>query len=566
MRTLTKCVREGELVKVFNKTVALEGTSEIQFETGRLAKQANGAVIVTAGETVLLCTVCHADPRPGLDFFPLTVEYREKPYAAGKIPGGFFKRPGRPTDKEIIGCRLIDRPMRPLFPEGYKDEVQLILSVLSYDGVNEPDVLAITGASAALSISDIPFAGPAAAVRVGYLDGKFVTNFTPSDDSGSSLDLIVAGTAGAITMVEAKSENVSEAVLVDALKFAHEQIKIICKGQQELADECGKAKMEFTADLASDELKAEVLELAMPTLIEASKLRAKFEISNKLSEGKAIITEAFAERVENGEVSKEHVRESFSNAQKSFFRKQILEENQRPDGRRTDEVRPLTIEVGVLPRTHGSAVFTRGETQALGVVTLGISEDEQLIESLQPTYRDRFMLHYNFPPFSVGEARMMRGPGRREIGHGTLAKKALMDSVPPKTVFPYTVRIVSEILESNGSSSMATVCAGSLALMDAGVPVTDAVAGIAMGLVMAEDNKNYAVLTDIQGWEDHYGDMDFKVAGTKDGVTALQMDIKIAGLNLDIMTQALEQAKEARIHILNKMAETIAEPRDDISN
>ena len=552
-------------MKVFKKAVALEGATEIQFETGRLAKQANGAVVVTAGETVLLCTVCHADPRPGLDFFPLTVEYREKPYAAGKIPGGFFKRPGRPTDKEIIGCRLVDRPMRPLFPEGFKDEVQLILSVLSYDGVNEPDVLAITGASAALSISDIPFAGPAAAVRVGYVDGNFVTNFSTSGEVNSSLDLIVAGTEDAITMVEAKSENVTEAVLVDALKFAHEQIKVLCKGQKEFAEECGKPKMEFTANLASDELKAEVLELAMPTLLEASELRAKFEISDKLNEGKAIINEAFAERIENEEVSAAHVKEAFSEAQKSFFRKQILVDNKRPDGRRTDEVRPLSVETGVLPRAHGSAVFTRGETQALGVVTLGISEDEQLIESLQPTYRDRFMLHYNFPPFSVGEARMMRGPGRREIGHGTLARKSLEDSVPSKDDFPYTVRIVSEILESNGSSSMATVCAGSLAMMDAGVPVTDAVAGIAMGLVMAEDNKNYAVLTDIQGWEDHYGDMDFKVAGTRDGVTALQMDIKIAGLNLAIMTQALSQAKEARIHILNTMAEAISAPRDELS-
>ena len=377
--------------------IELPGATDITFETGRLAKQADGAVIVRAGDTMVMCTVCTADARPGIDFFPLTVEYREKSYAAGKIPGGFFKRPGRPYAKEVIGCRLTDRPLRPLFPEGFTNEVQLILTVLSFDGENEPDVLAITGASAALGISQIPFEGPVGAVRVGRINGEFVTNFSLAENDSSEIDLVVAGTESAITMVECGSRNVPEEMLVEALGYAHEQIKVLCAAQKEFQAKCGKPKQTFEADLPSQELADEIRELVMPKLVEASQLRGKFEIRDKLAEAKTLLQDTFAERIENEEVSKGHVNACFEKAQKGFFRRLILEEDKRPDGRRPDEVRPISVEVGVLPRTHGSAVFTRGETQSLGVLTLGITEDEQIIESLHETYRERFFASLQLP-------------------------------------------------------------------------------------------------------------------------------------------------------------------------
>jgi len=552
-------------VEVKRVTIPVPDGDDIIIETGRMAKQANASTVITAGETVVLCAATAADPRPYLDFFPLTVEYREQSYAAGKIPGGFFKRQGRPYAKEVIGCRMTDRPCRPLFPKGFKNDVQLINNVLSYDLKNEGDILAILGSSASLTISDIPFDGPIGAVRIGYIDGKFVVNFPLADSASSDLDLVVAGTEGAITMVECQAKNVPESLIVDALELAHEHIQLQCRAQNELREMCGKPKFEYTTDLHTEELEAEVAQLAMPKIIEASSERGgKFAVNAKVDEAKAILDEHFAERIANEEVTKKHVRAALESTLNKNFRRLLLEEDTRPDGRGSKEVRPISIELGVLPRVHGSALFTRGETQSLGVLTLGISEDEQIIESLLPTYRDRFLLHYNFPSFSVGECRPIRSPGRREIGHGMLARRALENVLPDKLAFPYTMRVVSEILESNGSSSMATICSGSLSMMDAGVPLREPVAGIAMGLVMGEDGK-YAILTDIQGAEDHYGDMDFKVGGTKTGITALQMDIKLKGLPRHIMEEALAQAKEARLHILDIMNEALAEPRSDLS-
>ncbi len=549
-----------------HKVIVPMPLADIEIETGRVARQAGGAVLVRAGETVVLATaVGNHSPREGIDFFPLTVEYREGNYAAGKIPGGFFKREGRPTTKEILGCRLTDRPIRPLFPEGYTNEVQIIIKVLSYDGKNEPNYLGTIAASAALHLSDIPFLGPVGACRIGYIDGEYVVNYFNTESEETSLDLLVAGTRDAVMMVECKADNLPEDVVLGGIEVARRYIAALCDGQDELRQRAGKPKVEFIPDLPSEELISEVAAVFESYLDEAVRIRGKLAVNAKIKEGKEAVKERFAERVENGEVSPSHLSKCFEILQERYFKRMVLRDGKRPDGRAMDETRPITIEVGLLPRTHGSALFTRGETQSLGVVTLGIREDQQIIEGLDETFRERFLLHYNFPPFSVGEIKRVGSPGRREIGHGVLAQKALQYVLPSEEEFPYTIRIVSEILESNGSSSQATICSGSLAMMDAGIPVKEHVGGIAMGLVMDEESGEYRILTDIQGWEDHFGDMDFKVAGTRSGITALQMDIKVRGVDVEVMSRALEQAHKARQHILDKMYAVIDKPRDNLS-
>ncbi|HEV7241581.1 MAG TPA: polyribonucleotide nucleotidyltransferase [Thermoanaerobaculia bacterium] len=539
------------------------GGKTLSLETGAIAKQAHGACVVRYGDTVVLATACYKDGTVIGDFMPLTVDYKEYTYAGGRIPGGFFKREGRPTEKEILTSRLIDRPLRPSFQKGYRQETQIIALVLSADGENDPDVMAINGASAALVISEIPFLNPIGAVRVGYVNGEIVINPTNSQRDLSDLDLIVAGTESAIVMVEAGAREVSEQVVLDAFDAAHAEIKRICELQNQLRADIGKEKLtvEYKAKF-TDELLQELLAQYGSQLKTAMLTSGKHTRYAAIKEVKAqIIGSVPPEDLERLAA----VTAAFGEMEVQIFRNLMLNEGQRVDGRRFDEIRPITIDLGVLPRTHGSAIFTRGETQALVTVTLGTPREAQKIEDFEGETFQRFMLHYNFPPFSVGEVKFLRGPARREIGHGNLARRALAPLLPPEDEFAYAIRIVSDILESNGSSSMASVCGGSLAMMQAGVPMRAAVGGVAMGLVSSEDNTKHAILSDIAGMEDHEGDMDFKVAGSRNGITALQMDIKVSGLSREVMARALEQAKAGRMHILDKMDAAIATPVAELS-
>lgn len=540
------------------------GQNTLRLETGKLAKQAGGAVMVRYGDSVVLVTACRAaNQREGIDFLPLTVDYREYTYASGRIPGGFFKREGKPAEKEVLTSRCIDRPTRPLFPDGWRYETQIIALVLSADQQNDTDVLAITGASCALALSEIPFRKTIAAVRVGLVDGKYLINPTFLQRKESKLDLIVAGSKDGLVMVEAGAKEVTEDQVVEALDAAHAAIKEIVKGIDALAAEAGKKKMTVAKKEIGKEFYREVEEKVYVPLTEAMRIRGKLESYDTVDQAlRDLVASIPAEEVER----KSEAKAIFKALKEKVLREEVLTHNVRLDGRKFDEVRPIWIETGVLPRTHGSAVFTRGETQALVTCTLGTADDAQKIESFEGETWKSFMLHYNFPPFSVGEVGFMRGPGRREVGHGALAERSLTPMMPTEEQFPYTVRIVSDILESNGSSSMASVCGGSLAMMDAGVPIKAPVAGIAMGLVMDEKSGKYAVLSDIAGAEDHYGDMDFKVAGTSTGITALQMDIKVGGITTEVMRKALEQARRGRMHILDKMKEALAASRQNISD
>jgi polyribonucleotide nucleotidyltransferase len=546
---------------VVTKEVEIGGKI-ISIETGKYAKQAGGSVMVRFGETMVLVTAVAAEEaKEDQDFFPLQVEYRERTSAAGKIPGGYIKREGRPTEKEILTSRLIDRPIRPLFPEFYKNETQIIAFVLSFDGEHDADVLAATGASAALTLSNIPFDGPVGEVRVIRKNDEYIVNPTHQQIAEADIELIVAGTADSILMVEGESKEVSEEAVLGAIKFAQGEIKKLVQIQLELKEAAGKPKMEVVEKIVDEQLKKDVYALAEDKYREiVYSILSKEERSNKNKELKEFVTTSLTEKYPEQE---KVIGEILHDLEKSLMRSRILNEGIRLDGRNTEQIRKISVELGVLPRTHGSALFTRGETQSLTTITLGTKNDEQMIEGLVEEYAKKFMLHYNFPPFSVGEVGRMMGVGRREIGHGNLAERALKNLLPPETQFPYTVRLISDILESNGSSSMATVCAGSLALMDGGVPLMKPVAGIAMGLV--KENEKYAVLSDILGNEDHLGDMDFKVAGTADGITAFQMDIKISGISFEIMEKALAQAKTGRQHILGVMNEAISQPRENLS-
>jgi polyribonucleotide nucleotidyltransferase len=551
-------------MRVISKSVEIDGKM-LNFEIGKIAKQAGGSTVVRMGDTMVLVTACSSpDPRPGVDFLPLTVDYRENTYAGGRIPGGFFKREGRPTERETLTCRVIDRGLRPLFPDGYYRETQVIAWVLSADDDFNPDIYGISGASLALLLAaDIPYEAALAGVRVGRVGERLVVFPTNEEQDASDLDLVVAGTEDALTMVECGANELPESILIDALDLAHREIKKIIALQREIVAEAGVVKAEFTADpdpWPSDLVDA-IRSRWSEELREALLVRGKFE---QKAAADAVRARALAElSEEEAEEKTPWVKSIFHSMVKEITRETILDRRQRLDGRAFDEIRTVTCETGLLPRAHGSALFTRGETQAIVTCTLGTSDDSQLIESYQGDSRQRFMLHYNFPPFSVGEARFLRGAGRREIGHGALARRALSSVVPDAETFPYTMRVVSDILESNGSSSMASVCGGSMALMDAGAPLSSAVAGIAMGLV--SDGDRYAVLTDIAGQEDHYGDMDFKVAGSTKGITALQMDIKVSGLSRQIMEEAMEQARRGRLQLLEWMGQAIAEPRPDIS-
>ena len=551
-------------MNVITKSVEIDGKT-LSFETGKIAKQADGSVVVSMGDTMVLVTACsEASQRKGVDFLPLTVDYRENTYASGRIPGGFFKREGRPTEREILTCRVIDRGLRPLFPDGYYRETQVIAWVLSADGIFNSDIYGISGASLALLMSPkIPFTNAIAGVRIGRIDGRFVIFPTFDELKDSELDLVVAGTEDALAMVECGATELSESVILDALDLAHQEIKRIIALQHEIVAELGVVKEEFAADPQPwPEDFVEALQSRWTEeLREALKVRGKFEQKDAIN---AVREKALAELGEDDADEKTPwVKNIFGSMVKAITRETILDQRERLDGRAFDEIRTVTCEVGVLPRTHGSALFTRGETQAIVTCTLGTSDDTQLIESVEGDWRETFMLHYNFPPFSVGEARFLRGPGRREIGHGALARRALIPMIPSAEEFPYTLRVVSDILESNGSSSMASVCGGSMSMMDAGVPLKSAVAGIAMGLVAEGDR--YGVLTDIAGQEDHYGDMDFKVAGSAKGITALQMDIKVEGLSRQILEEAMEQARVGRLQLLDSMKQAISEGRDDIS-
>jgi polyribonucleotide nucleotidyltransferase len=530
-------------------------------ETGKVAKQADGSVVVRFGDTMVLATVVAAKTaKESQDFFPLTVEYRERAYAGGRIPGGYFKREGAPVKKEILTCRLIDRPIRPLFPDGFRNEVQVVCLAISGDPSNDPDVLAMNGASAALCLSGIPFAGPVGAVRVGLVDGQFIANPTTAQQETSQLELVVAGTEEGVLMVEAGAKEVSEDKMLEAIGFGHEQCKRLARMQKELAAKAGKPRWAFDPAAGRDqELASRVRSLAAPKLAAALAVHEKHARADAVGR---VFDEVWA-ALGVDDAKKGAVRTAFEEAESAEVRKMIVERGLRVDGRRVDEIRPIAIEVGYLPRAHGSSLFTRGETQALVSATLGTKSDEQKIEALEGESYRHFMLHYNFPPFSVGEVRRFGSPTRRDIGHGALAERAVEAVMPPKEEFPYTVRVVSDIMESNGSSSMASVCGASLALMDAGAPLKSHVAGIAMGLV--KEGDRVGILTDIMGTEDHYGDMDFKVAGTEKGVTALQMDIKITGVSVDIMRQALTQAREARLIVLGKMRETLEKPRTELS-
>ncbi|MDD3676435.1 MAG: polyribonucleotide nucleotidyltransferase [Thauera propionica] len=550
------------MLNAIKKTFAY-GAHTVTLETGEVARQAGGAVIVNMDETVVLATVVAAkEARPGQDFFPLTVDYVEKFYAAGRIPGGFFKREGRPSEKEILTSRLIDRPIRPLFPEGFMNEVQVIVTVLSLNPEVDADIPAMIGASAALAISGIPFDGPIGAARVGYADGQYILNPTATELQTSQMNLVVAGTQAAVLMVESEAQELSEQVMLGAVVFGHEQMQTAIKAINELVEVAGKPEWDWQAPAANEALIAKVTELAKAEMEEAFRITSKQERSTRLGEIRKRVMAALTEGVENPPSATE-VKDIFFNIESGIVRSRILNGEPRIDGRDTRTVRPITIRTGVLPRTHGSALFTRGETQALVVATLGTGRDEQIIDAIAGEYKERFLLHYNFPPFCTGETGRFGVTKRREVGHGRLAKRSLVAVLPKAEDFSYTVRVVSEITESNGSSSMASVCGGSLAMMDAGVPLKDHVAGIAMGLI--KDGNRFAVLTDILGDEDHLGDMDFKVAGTENGVTGLQMDIKIQGITKDIMQAALEQAKAGRLHILGIMKQSLGESRGEVS-
>jgi polyribonucleotide nucleotidyltransferase len=544
-------------------SVELSGGKQLTLETGRLAKQAHGAAVVRSGDNVVLATaVANQEPREGIDFFPLTVDYREYTYAGGRIPGGFIKREGRPSEREILTSRQIDRPIRPLFPEGFRSETQVISFVLSADTENDPDVLAINGASCALTLSDIPFHGPVGAVRVGLVNGQFVINPNYEEMRAGLLRLMVVGTSEGIVMIEAGASHVQEQTIVDAIEFGHNEIKKICAAINELRERAGRPKRAFTApeiDEAYYKQLRSKIESRLSDSLDTQK-HPKAESYDLVKAYKKELVETLPEEDLEG---REKLKKYYELIRERIFRDQVIGKKRRPDGRAFDQIRPISIEVGVLPRTHGSAIFTRGETQALVTTTLGTAEDMQRLEVFEGEAKKRFMLHYNFPPFSVGEVAFLRGAGRREIGHGALAERAVSSVLPAETDWPYAMRVVSDILESNGSSSMATVCGASLSLMDAGVPLTSAVAGIAMGLVK-EDN-DYAILTDIAGAEDHYGDMDFKVAGTREGITALQMDIKVSGITPAIMAEALAQAQRGRMFILDKMNEALPEARSKVS-
>ena len=546
------------MFKISRQEVEVEG-KKIILETGKVARQADGAIIATCGETVVIATAVGAKKvNPDVDYFPLQVSYQEKYYAAGKIPGGYFKREARPTEAETLISRLIDRPIRPLFPEEFRNEVQVLPTVLSYDGVNEPDVLSIIACSAALAISGMPFNGPVGASRVGYIDDKYVLNPSKEEIEKSKLDLVVAGTKDAVLMVESEASGLSEKVMLDAVKFGHEKFVPVIEAIEKLVKDCGKEQWVVEKKDLS-ELEKKISDSFKKDLTKAFSIKDKQKRSNLIGE----ITTKCKEMFEGDETYSDlDVSMTLKKVEKKIVRTDILKNKSRIDGRSLTDVRQIDCQVGILPRTHGSALFTRGETQALVTLTLGTSEDEQRVESLEGLKRNRFMLHYNFPPFSVGETGRI-GTGRREIGHGKLAWRALNSSLPEQEKFPYTYRVVSEITESNGSSSMATVCGGSLALMDAGVPMKAPVAGIAMGLI--KEGDDFSVLSDILGDEDHLGDMDFKVAGTKDGITSLQMDIKITGITFEIMDQALSQAKDGRIHILGEMAKALTGSRDAVS-
>jgi len=536
------------------------GGSPISIETGRMAKQAAGSVVVRQGDTMVLVAVCHADPREGIDFFPLTVDYREPVFSAGKIPGGWFKREGKATTKETLVSRLIDRPLRPLFEEGYNGDTAVTAQVISFDGQHQPDVLAIVGASAALLISEIPFHNAVAGVRVGRVKGELVINPTVAQRAVSDLDLVVAGTEAAIVMVEAGAQEVQEADMVEALLFGHDKIKKLVKLQNDLRAKVGKKKLTATAPQRNNEVYDKLVGKYATRLMNALTMKVKIESYKTID---ALKKEAVAECKEVDAGLVDETKACFDLLKETLFRNAILKQGVRLDGRKFDEIRPLNIEVGVLPSAHGSALFTRGETQALVSTTLGTVDDVQIIDGLEEEFQKKFFLHYNFPGYSVGECKPNRGPGRREIGHGTLAERAIAAMMPEAASNPYTIRVVSDITESNGSSSMATICGGTLSLMDAGVQLKAPVAGVAMGLVSEGDK--YVILTDIAGQEDHYGDMDFKVAGTKNGITALQMDIKIAGVNAELLTKALAQAKKGRLELLDAMTEILQEPRQEVS-
>ncbi len=536
------------------------GGRTLTLESGRIARQADGAVLATYGNTVVLCTVVGAKtPKPDVDFFPLTVNYQEKAFAAGKIPGGFFKREGRPTEKEVLTSRLIDRPIRPLFPNGFYNETQVICTLLSHDLQNNPDIVAMVGASAALTISGIPFTGPIGGARVGYVNGEYLLNPTQMEMLDSKLDLVVAGTKKSVLMVESEAHELSEDVMLGAVMYGHKEMQPVIDMIIDLAETCAKDAWSFEAP-KDEALKRRVAELAEADLRAAYKLTGKQERSNRLDEIKAKVGAAF----EGQEIDSKQIMNQVKKLEQDIVRTGYVQSKQRIDGRGPTDIRQITTEVGVLPMTHGSALFTRGETQAIVVATLGTSQDEQIIDALEGEYKEDFLLHYNFPPFSTGETGRMGSPGRREIGHGKLAWRAVHPLLPEKDAFPYTLRCVSEITESNGSSSMATVCGTSMALMDAGVPLKNPVAGIAMGLIKEKDG--FIVLSDILGDEDHLGDMDFKVAGTQNGITALQMDIKIDGITEEIMHVALKQAHQGRKHILGEMAKTLSAPRDSVGS
>src|SRR3984893_8804822 len=544
-------------------SVDLAGGKTISFETGKLAKQAHGSVVVRMGDNVVLATAtANPDPREGIDFFPLTVDYREYTYAGGRIPGGFIKREGRPSEREILTSRQIDRPVRPMFTEGFRCETQVIAFVLSADTENDPDVAGINGASAALTISDIPFMGPIGAVRVGLVNGAFIINPTYGEMRESLLNIMVVGTSDGIVMIESDAKEVKEETVVDAIEFAHTEIKKICAAINDLRQKAGKPKRQVTPpefDQAYyDDLKNRVGADLTDRLDTQKHPKAE---SHTLA--RELKKQLQAEIPAEDEAAQKKFKTYFEPLRQCIFREQVINQKRRPDGRAFDQIRDIWIEVGVLPRTHGSAIFTRGETQALVTTTLGTSDDMQRLEVFEGEAKKRFMLHYNFPPFSVGEVAFLRGAGRREIGHGALAERSISNVLPGEDKWPYAMRVVSDILESNGSSSMATVCGASLSLMDAGVPLKSPVAGVAMGLV--KEGENYAILTDIAGAEDHYGDMDFKVAGTKDGITALQMDIKVAGITSQIMREALAQAQRGRLFILDKMSEVLATHRENDS-
>ncbi|HBO97106.1 MAG TPA: polyribonucleotide nucleotidyltransferase [Candidatus Omnitrophica bacterium] len=544
------------------------GGQNLIIETGKMAKQSNGAVTLTCGGTVILATVCISrKPREGVDFFPLMVEYQEKTYSAGRIPGGFFKREGRPTQKEILTSRLVDRPLRPLFPEGFYNEVQITATVLSSDGENDPDILAVIGASLAAHISDIPFDGPVGAVRVGSINGEFVLNPTYAQREQSEFDLVVAGLKDGVVMMEGEANEVPEAKIVEAIRYGFDHLQPILKAQNDFREQVGIEKTAVPLFQPSEELKKKIAQLTKGRLTEIYNIDEKEQREEALG---ILLDEVIGDmsafegfKINDRAVTPSNIKLIFDQIEYDEVRRLIFEEGKRADGRGLKDIREIGVEAGILPRTHGSSLFTRGQTQSLGVVTLGTRKDEQMIEALDGLSYNNFMLHYNFPSFSVGETKPMRGPGRREIGHGALAAKALRAVMPSKEKFPYTVRIVSEILESNGSSSMASVCSGSLSLMDAGVPVANAVAGISIGLVTR--GKDWRLLTDIMGLEDHFGDMDFKIAGTDKGVTAIQLDIKIKNIALEILEKGIAQAKEARGIILQKMNAVIARPKDDIS-